>query len=93
MIVFDDMIADMISNNKTLSSSQLTVYQHLSHIYDTTILPSTKRCKTKNHTFFNIKIPNKKGLQEIDINYSFDIDSKEFTMLHRFDNTLEFSQR
>ena len=83
LIVFDDMIADMI-NNKKLNSvvSELFIRDKKLNIYLVFITSSYFRVPkdvTLNTThFFIVKIPNKRELQQIAINLSSDINTKDF---------------
>ena len=60
LIVFDDMIADMMNDN---THSQLKV---------------PKDARLNSTHFFILKIPNKRELQQITLNYSSNIDFKDF---------------
>ena len=83
LIVFDDMIADMI-NNKKLDSivSELFTRGRIINISIVFIsqsyfkVPRVVRINTTN--FFIMKIPNKRELQQIASNQSSDIDPKDF---------------
>ena len=80
LIVFDDIIADMI-NNKKLNPivTELSMRARQLHISTAFITPSylsAKRCYTKFYTFFIMKIPSKIALQQIALNHSSDIDFK-----------------
>ena len=81
LIVFDDMIADMI-NNKKLNSivSELFIRGrklNISLVFITQSyfkVPKDVRLNTSH--FFIAKIPNKRELQQIAINHSLDISTK-----------------
>ena len=70
LIVFDDMIADMI-HNKKLNSIVTESYK----------VPKDVRLNTSH--FFIAKITNKRELQQIAINHSSDISTKDFANIYR----------
>ena len=88
LIVFDDMIADMI-NNKKLNSIVTELFirgrkLNISLVFITQSyfkVPKDVRLNTSH--FFIAKIPNKKELQQIAINHSSDISTKDFTNIYR----------
>ena len=88
LIVFDDMIADMINNEK-LNSIVTELFirgrkLNISLVFITQSyfkVPRDVRLNT-NH-FFIIKIPNKRQLQQIAINRSSDIDFKDFINIYK----------
>ena len=78
LIIFDDMIADMISNKKLrpiVTEFLLEVF--LLPLLHNLILRCQKTRLNSTH-FFVIKIPNKRELQQIALNHSSDIDFKDF---------------
>ena len=83
LIVFDDMIADMI-NNKKLNSIVTELFirgrkLNISLVFITQSyfkVPQDFRLNTSH--FFIAKIPNKRELQQIAINHSSDIKAKDF---------------
>ena len=83
LIVFDDMIADMI-NNKKLNSivTELLIRGrklNISLIFITQSSFKVPKDVRNNIThFFIMKIPNKRKLQRIAINHSSDINTKDF---------------
>ena len=83
LIVFDDMIADMI-NNKKLNSivSELFIRGrklNISFVFITSSYFRVPKDVTLNTThFFIVKIPNKRELQQIAINHLSDINTKDF---------------
>ena len=87
-IVFDDMIADMIKN-KELNSIVTELFirgrkLNISLIFITQSyfkVPKDIRLNTSH--FFIIKIPNKRELQQIAINHSSDINTKDFIEIYR----------
>ena len=79
LIVFDDMIADMI-NNRRLDSIVTKLFirgrkLNVSLVF-TTVRPNTTH-------FFIAKILNKRELQQIAINHSSDISTKDFINIYR----------
>ena len=88
LIVFDDMNSDMI-NNKKLNSlvSELFIRSrklNISLVFITQSyfkVPKDVRLNT-NH-FFIAKIPNKRELQQIAINHSSNINTKDFANIYR----------
>ena len=86
LIVFDDMIADMINNTKL--NSIVTELRgrklNISLVFITQSyfkVPKDVRLNTTH--FFIAKIPNKRELQQIAINHSSDISTKDFTNIYR----------
>ena len=88
LIVFDDMIADMI-NNKKLNSIVTELFirdrkLNISLVFITQSyfkVPKDVRLNTSH--FFIAKIPNKRELQQIAINHSSDISTKDFTNIYK----------
>ena len=88
LIVFDDMIADMI-NNKNLNSIVTKLFfrgrkLNISLVFITQSyfkVPKDVRLNTSH--FFIAKIPNKRELQQIAINHSSDISTKDFINIYR----------
>ena len=88
LIVFDDMTADMI-NNKNLNSiiTELFIRDrklNISLVFITQSyfkVPKDVRLNTTH--FFIIKIPNKRELQQIAINHSSDINTKDFINIYK----------
>ena len=88
LIVFDDMIADMISNRKLNSIvTELFIRGrkiHVSLVFITQNYFKVPRDTRWNTThFFIMKIPNKKELQQIAINHSSDINTKAFINIYK----------
>ena len=83
LIVFDDIIADMI-NNKKLNSIVTELFirgrkLNISIIFITQSYFTVPKDVRLNSTYFFImKIPNKRELQKIALNHSSDINSKDF---------------
>ena len=79
LIIFDDMIADMI-NNKKLNSIVTELFSrgrklNISFVFITQSYVKIRKDVRLNTThFFIMEIPNKRELQEIAINHSSDID-------------------
>ena len=88
LIVFDDMIADMI-NNKNLNSviTELFTRGRKLNIFLVFITQSyfkvPKDVRLNNTHFFTMKIPNKGELQQIAINHSSDINTKDFINIYK----------
>ena len=88
LIVFDDMIADMI-HNKKLNSIVTELFirgrkLNISLVFITQSyfkVPKDVRLNTSD--FFITKIPNKRELQQIAINHSSDINTKDFAKIYR----------
>ena len=88
LIVFDDMIADMI-NNKKLNSIVTELFirgrkLNISLVFITQSyfkVPKDVRLNTTH--FFIMKIPNKRELQQITISHSSDIDFKDFVNIYK----------
>ena len=88
LIVFHDMIADMIHNKKLDSIvTELFIRErklNISLVFITQSyfkVPKDVRLNTSH--FFIAKIPNKRELQQIAINHSSDINTKDFTNIYR----------
>ena len=88
LIVFDDMIADMINNKKInpvvtelfIRSRKLNI----SIIYITqSYFKVPKDVRLNSTHFFIMKIPNKRELQQIALNHSSDIDFKGFIKIYK----------
>ena len=88
LIVFDDMIADMIQNKK-LNSIVTELFirgrkLNISLVFITQSyfkVPKDVRLNTSH--FFIAKIPNKRELQQIAINHSSDISTEDFVNIYR----------
>ena len=87
LLVFDDMIADMINNRKLNSVvTELCIRGrklNISLVFITQSyfnIPKDVRLNTSH--FFISKIPNKRQLQQIAINHSSDINTKDFTNIY-----------
>ena len=88
LIVFDDMIADMI-NNKKLNSIVTELFirgrkLNISLVFITQSyfkVPKDVRLNTTH--FFIMKIPNRRELQQLAINHSSGIDTKDFIKIYK----------
>ena len=88
LIVFDDMTADIIKNKK-LNSIVTELFirvrkLNISLVFITQSyfkVPKDVRLNTTH--FFISKIPNKRELQQIAINHSSDINTKDFAYIYR----------
>ena len=88
LIVFDDMIADMIHNKKLNSIvTELFIRGRKLNISLVFIAQSYFKISTDvrvNFThFFIMKVPNKRELQQIALNHSSDIVSKDFIKIYK----------
>ena len=88
MIVFDDMIADIIKN-KNLNSivTELLIRgrkSSISLVFTTqSYFKVPKDVRLNSTHFFIWNIPNKRELQQIAINHSSDISAKDFINIYR----------
>ena len=88
LIVFDDMIADMI-NNKKLNSIVAELFirgrkLNISLVFITqSYFKVPKDVRLNSTHFFIMKIPNKRELQQIALNHSSDIDFKDFITIYK----------
>ena len=88
LIVFDDMIADMINNNKLNPIvTELFIRDrklNISIVFITQSYFKVPKDVRLNSTHFSImKIPKKRELQQIALNYSSDIDFKDFMKIYK----------
>ena len=96
LIVLNDMIADMISNNKLnpVVTELFTRCRNL-NIYIVFIMQSyfkvPKDVRLNSTHFFIMKIPNKRELQQIMLNHSSDIDFKDFMKIYKKCTTEPYS--
>ena len=82
LIVFDDMFADMINNKKLISIRGRKL--NISPVFITQSyfkVPKDVRLNTTH--FFISKIPNKRELQQIAINHSSDVRTKDFINIYK----------
>ena len=88
LIVFDDMIADMIDNKK-LNSIVTELFirgrkLNISLFFITQSYFKVPKDVRQNAThFFIMKVPNKRELQQIPLNYSSDIDFKYIFKIYK----------
>ena len=88
LIVFDDMMADMI-NNKRLNPIVRGLFirgrkLNISIVFITQSYFKVPKYVRLNSThFFIMKIPNKRELQQIGLNHSSDIDFKDFMKIYK----------
>ena len=88
LIVFDDMIADMI-NNKKLNSIVTELFirgrkLNISLVFITqSYFRVPKNARLNSTHFFIMKIPDKRELQQIALNSSSDIDFKDFIKIYK----------
>ena len=88
LIVFDDMIADMIKN-KELNSIVTELFirgrkLNISLVFITqSYFKSPKDIRLNTSHFFIMKIPKKRELQQIAINHSSDINTGDFIEIYR----------
>ena len=88
LIVFDDMIADMI-NNKKLNPIVTELFirgrkLNISIVFITqSYFKVPKDVRLNSTNFFIMKILNKRELQQIALNHSSDIDCKDFMKIYK----------
>ena len=82
LIVFDDMIADMI-NNKKLNSIVTELFIRGRKLITQSYFKVAKDLTLNSTHFFIMKIPNKRELQQIATNHSSDIDFKDFMNIYK----------
>ena len=86
LIVFDDMIADMLSNKK-INPAEVYIRQRKTNIFLAFITQSffavQKNIRINSTSYFVMKIPNKRDLQQITFNHSSDDDFQEFMNLYK----------
>ena len=88
LVVFDDMIADMISNKK-LNPIVTELFIRCRKLNISLVFISqsyfkvSKDVRNNSTHIFIMKIPNKKELQKIEINYSSDITTKDFINIYK----------
>ena len=96
LIVFDDMIADMINNNK-LNPIVMELFikgrkLNISIVFITqSYFKVPKDVRLNSTHFFIMKIPNKRKLQQIALNHSSDIDFKNFMQIYKTCTTEPYS--
>ena len=96
MIVFDDVIADMI-NNKKINPIVTELFMRgrklsISIVFITqSYFKVPKDVRLNSTQFFIMKIPNKRELQQITSNHSSDIDFKDFMKIYKNCTTEPYS--
>ena len=87
LIVFDDMIADIMTNKKFQAIIKELFIRcrklNISLVFITQSYFSVPKDVRLNSTHLIMKINNRKELQNIAINHSADIDHKDFMKIHR----------
>ena len=87
LIVFDDMIVDMIRNKKLNSIvTELFIRKEIKYFscfYHTTYFKVPKDVRLNTTHFFITKIPSKGELKQIVTNHSLDISPKDFINIYR----------
>ena len=85
LIVFDDMIADMLSNKKLHPIvNELFIRGRKLNIFITqSYFAVPKNIRLNLTKYFVMKIPNKRELQQISFNHSSDIDFQDFMNLYK----------
>ena len=96
LIVFDDMIADMINNNKLNPIvTELFIRGRKFNISIFFITQSyfkvPKDIRLNSTHFFIMKIPNKRELQQIALNHWSDVDFKDFMNIYKKCTTEPYS--
>ena len=88
LVVFDDMLADMI-NNKKLNAIVTELFIRCRKLNISLVFISQsyfnvpKDVRNNSTHFFIMKNPNKRELQQIAINHSSDITNKDFIEIYR----------
>ena len=79
LFLFDDMIADMLSNKKLRVRKLNISLVFITQSYF--VVPKNIRLNSTH--YFVIKVPSKRGLQQIWFNHFSDIDLQDFMNLYR----------
>ena len=88
LIIFDDMIANMINNNK-LNPVVTELFIRRRKLNFSIVLITqfyfkvSKDVRLNSTHFFIMKIPNKRELQQIALNHSSDLDFKDFMKIKK----------
>ena len=87
LIVFDDMVADMI-NNKKLNSIVTELFirgrkLNISYVFIKQSYKVPKDVRLNSTPFFVMKISNKRELQKIALDHSSDINCKDFIKIFK----------
>ena len=96
MIVFDDMIADMLSNKKLnpivieffIGEEKLNIYLVFITQY---YLDVPENIRLNSIHYFLMKIPSKRKFQQIAFNHSSDTDLQDFRNLYKKCTTKPYS--
>ena len=96
LVVFDDLIADMLSNKKlNLIVTELFIRGRKLNISLVFIMQSyfavPKNVRLNSTHYLVMKILNKRELQQITFNHSSDIDFQDFMNLYKNCNTNQYS--
>ena len=93
LIVFDDMIADMINNNKLnpVVTELFIRGRKLKSYFKKSYFKVPKDVRLNSTHFFIMKISNKRELQQIALNHSSDIDFKDFMNIYKKCTTEPYS--
>ena len=87
LIVFDGMTADVLSNAKHQIVTELFIRGrrlNISLVFNTqSYFAIPKNIRLNSTLYFIMKIPIKRELQQVAINYSLDIDFKDFKNLYK----------
>ena len=88
LIIFDDLIADMIHNKKLNSIVTESFIRgrkpNISLVFITqSYVKDPKDVRLNTTLFFIMRIPNKRELQQIAINHSSDINTKDFINIYK----------
>ena len=81
LIVFDDMISDIINNKKLnpIVTARFIRGRFIAQSY----FKVSKEVNINTAHFCIMKIPNKRELQQISLHHSLDIDFKDFMMIYK----------
>ena len=95
LIVFDDMIADMINNKLNPVVTELFIRRRKLNVSIVFITQSyfkvPKDVRLNSTYFFIMKIPKKRELQQIALNHSSDIGFKDFMNIYKKCTTEPYS--
>ena len=87
VIIFDDMIANVINNKKHSVVTELFIRNRKLNIYIVFITQSyfkvAKEVRRNTTHFFIMKIPNKRELQQIALNHTSDVDINDFVRMYK----------
>ena len=87
LVVFDDMIGDIMANKKFQAITKELFIRcrklNISLVFCSILFFCSKRCKIKSTHCLIMNINNKRELQNIAINHSADIDYGDFIKIYR----------